>query len=180
MIVPSVRLTPISREHAAAMFEWMLDAEVSQNLGVRGEPSLERTLAWIDNSITNPNVRAFAILDSDSTHVGNVVLDQIDDRTRSARLSIYLGRASDRGRGLGSSALMSALTIAFTELQLNKVWLIVHVENQRALAAYRKVGFREEGVLRQEFSLGNRRVDAVRMGILATEFTAARGIQHAA
>jgi RimJ/RimL family protein N-acetyltransferase len=54
-------------------------------------------------------------------------------------------------------------------LGLYKVWLTVHAENVAARRAYEAVGFVEEGRLRGEFLLGERRVDALYMGVLAGE-----------
>ena len=49
----------------------------------------------------------------------------------------------------------------------------VHADNERALRAYRAVGFREEGRHRGEFLLRGQRVDALYLGVLAADFHAA-------
>lgn len=161
-----MRLVPLGAMHAAQMNEWMHVADIAENLGLRTEASLERTEAWIARASGDPTMVPFAVL-RDDEHVGNVIFDRIDEYMESARLSIYVG---EPGRGTGKDALRLALRWAFAERALNKVWLTVHVKNARAVAAYTKVGFLVEGVLRDDFMLHGERVDALLMSVLRREW----------
>jgi RimJ/RimL family protein N-acetyltransferase len=76
--------------------------------------------------------------------VGNVVLDQLDRCARSARLSIYIGEASARGRGVGQWAVREAVRLAFDALGLERVWLTVRHDNAAARRAYEHAGFAAE------------------------------------
>jgi RimJ/RimL family protein N-acetyltransferase len=164
-----VALVPLDMRHAEAMYVWMCDPVVAKNLGLRSEPSPEKTRAFIEHAMNDDSVCAYAIL-LDGAHVGNVVLDQIDRHASKARLHIYVGEPSARGHGVGKRALRQALAVAFGELALNKVWLTVHARNAAAIAAYVAVGFHVEGVHRQEFVLDGKRLDELYMGCLASEF----------
>ena len=70
------------------------------------------------------------------------------------------------GRGYGTDAIRALLRFAFREMNLNRVWLTTGENNPRALACYRKCGFREEGRLRQDRYLEGRYWDTILMGIL--------------
>jgi len=166
---PAVRLEPVSLKHANKMFRWMQRPDVAGNIGLRQEPTLERTRAWIERARSDDAMRAFAI-SSRGQHVGNAVLDQMDRHLGTARLSIYIGDPKARGCGIGKAAVRKLLTTAFSRERLFKVWLTVHVQNVRAIAAYVAVGFRLEGILRGEFQLAGRRLDVLRMSLLAEEF----------
>ena len=163
-----VRLDLLNGKHAESMYRWMRDPEVAENLGLRGEPSLERTRIWLANAVADDDVRAFAI-SLDDRHVGNVVLDRIDRHLGTCRLSVYIGEPSARGGGVGKMAVAHACVVAFGPLELHKVWLTVHCRNAAALNAYLAIGFVIEGVLRHEFLLRGRRLDAFRLGLLAGE-----------
>jgi RimJ/RimL family protein N-acetyltransferase len=165
----NVALVPLGPAHAEAMARWMLDPVVAKNLGLRTEPDLEKTIAYIERVGSDATFAARAIL-ADGAHVGNVVLDQIDRHVGRAHLHIYVGEASARGGGVGKRALKQALAIAFGELGLNKVWLTVHARNANAIAAYVAVGFEVEGVHRQEFMLDGERIAELYMGCLASDF----------
>jgi RimJ/RimL family protein N-acetyltransferase len=102
--------------------------------------------------------------------VGNVVLDKTDTYLGTSRLSVYVGESQARGRGVGLTGIYLALLDGFERYDLHKVWLTVHIHNQSAVRTYRKLQFKVEGVLRDEFWLEGRRIDAYYMGLLRKEF----------
>ena len=163
-----VRLEPVTLAHADAMYRWMCDPHVRHNFGLRTDPSPQKTRAWIERAMSSPEFRPFAICYG-GTHVGNVVLDHIDPLRKLCRLSIFIGEPSARGVGVGQAAVRAALRVAFEELSLGKVYLIVHAGNAPAIAAYERVGFKREGLHRKEFLLDGRLVDEIYMGIFPDE-----------
>ena len=165
---PSVTLGRLRAGYAPAIVRWLRDPIVSANLGLRSEPTLAKTRAFIATAKTDDEVCARAIL-VDGKHVGNVVLDQIDRKVGKARLHIYVGDAEARGHGVGRRAVALALELAFEELGLRKVWLTVHERNLAAVRAYQAAGFVVEGTHRAEFALGNELLDELYMGILRAE-----------
>jgi RimJ/RimL family protein N-acetyltransferase len=161
-----VSLAPLRPAHAPAIVRWLRDPAVAANLGLRSEPTLARTRAFIAAAGGGSgDLCARAILVG-GRHVGNVVLDQIDRRIGKARLHIYIGEAATRGRGVGQRAVALALALAFGPLDLHKVWLTVHAQNHAAIRAYEAAGFAIEGVHRDEFLLGGERLDELYMGAL--------------
>ncbi len=164
-----VRLASLGFEHASNMYRWMCDTEVSQNLGLRTQPSLEKTRAWIEHALQDVSVCPFAVLLGDE-HVGNVILDRLDDYLASARLSIYIGEPSRRQSGVGTTALYHALSEGFERRRLHKIWLTAHARNYQAIATYSRLGFVLEGLLRDEFWLEGQRLPVVYMGLLRDEF----------
>jgi RimJ/RimL family protein N-acetyltransferase len=164
-----VGVVALRLEMAPQVFAWVSDPEVAGHLGLRSEPSLAKTEAWLARATSDDSLRGFAIL-LDGRHVGNVVLDLVDRQLLTARLSVYVGEAAARGAGVGTTAVYHCLHEAFENLGLAKVWLVVHVHNAPAIVAYTRLGFQVEGVLREEFVLDGERVSALRMGILRREF----------
>jgi RimJ/RimL family protein N-acetyltransferase len=162
-----VALRELEAGDAAAMFRWVARPEVRSNLGLRSEPSLERTTAWIEKARHDSGTWPFAIL-LQGEHVGNAVLDQHDALLSSARFSIYVGESPRRG--VGTTATYLTLKSGFEVHGLDKVWLTVHTRNARAIAIYQKVGFRVEGVLRRAFYFDGEVRDCLYMGILRSEF----------
>ena len=77
---------------------------------------------------------------------------------------------TEQGKGFATEATRRALSYAFRILNLHKVYLVVDTANEGAAHIYRKVGFVDEGVLREEyFSAGHYR-DATRMAIFQRDF----------
>ena len=164
-----VTVAPLSLAHAANMYRWMCDPEISRNIGLRTEPSLNKTIAWINGARENPLIEAFAAF-LGAEHVGNVVLDRIDRHLDSARLSVYIGEATARGSGVGRTAIYRTLCEGFRRLNLHKVWLTVHNQNIPAIKTYIQLGFALEGILRDEFWCDGERVPVFYFGLVRQEF----------
>lgn len=112
-----------------------------------------------------------AIVDKDSgNHVGNIELSEIDWVHRKARFSILVGDQDSRGKGNGFQASKLLLDHAFRKLNLNRVGLGVHEENTVARKLYARLGFKEEGTLRQAFLRDGLYSSMIVMGLLADEF----------
>jgi RimJ/RimL family protein N-acetyltransferase len=164
-----VLLIELAQEHAMTTLEWVKEPSVAWNIGLRGEPSYERTTEWIKNASASDDIFPFAIIVG-GTHVGNVILDKVDRFLSSARLSIYIGYSDNRGSGIGRTATHKICRFGFEKLLLNKIWLTVHSKNFRGINAYTQAGFRLEGILREEFKLGDEFVNVLYMGMLKIEF----------
>lgn len=164
-----VAIGPLLPEYADNMVRWMGDPAVSENLGLRQEPSLERTIQWLERARDADDLHGFAIL-HDGRHVGNVVIDRIDAYLATGRLSVYVGESGARSAGIGVTGMYLALGRGFEELQLHKVWLTVHTRNHRAIHTYDKLGFALEGILRDEFWLRGERLSVFYMGLLRSDY----------
>ena len=165
-----VNLGELPEDCAARMLSWVHQADVTDGLGLSRIPTMERTLAWIQTARAKESIWAWAVL-WNGKHVGNVVFEQIDRRAGTARFSVYLGDPDARSRGIGTTAIYKALAKVFGDEHLHKVWLTVHAENAAAKKVYTNLGFQLEGILREAFVLGDRRLDALYMGLLASEFS---------
>ena len=166
-----VTLAHLTESCAARILAWVRTPDVGEAIGLSHIPTMERTLSWIAAARAREDIWAWAVCWK-GEHVGNVVFDQVDRKAGTARLSVYLGRQDARSQGVGTTAIYRALARAFCEERLHKVWLTVHAENMAAIKVYTKLGFRVEGTLREAFVLGDRRLDASYMGLLAHEFLA--------
>ncbi|TYS39536.1 GNAT family N-acetyltransferase, partial [Bacillus infantis] len=79
-------------------------------------------------------------------------------------------------KGFGLAAMQEMLKVGFNELGLNKIWLRVEVDNEKAIKSYSRAGYQEEGILRQDRLRNGEFVDRLRMSILKDEFFGEQGI----
>lgn len=93
---------------------------------------------------------------------------------RDAWLGIGIGARECWGQGYGTDALRVAVRYAFDELGLWRVSLSVLGTNARALRAYAKAGFVEEGRARGQNCYDGARVDEVFMGLLRADWERGR------
>lgn len=169
VIRSDIRLQPLTEVHVQNMYRWVSDPLIRESIGLSQEPSVEKTKAWILSAIQGRDTVAYAIL-RDQCHIGNVVLDQIDQHLSAGRLSIYIGEACERGRGIGTAAITQLLKEAFETLKLHKVWLTVHVHNEGAIHLYKKLGFRIEGEHRDAHIVEGKWTNAYYMGMLEKDY----------
>jgi RimJ/RimL family protein N-acetyltransferase len=93
------------------------------------------------------------------------------EENRHTSFGIVVGDKTEWGKGYGSEATQLMVGHAFETLNLNRVWLRVFEYNARGIRAYEKVGFKKEGVLRQDRFQDGRYWDTFAMAILRDEYS---------
>jgi diamine N-acetyltransferase len=101
--------------------------------------------------------------------VGLVELVEINHIHRRAEFQIIIA-PMHQGKGFATMATRLAMDYAFTVLNLYKLYLIVDCDNERAVKVYAKLGFTEEGRLREEFFVDGEYRDVLRMAMFQPEY----------
>ncbi len=161
----SVRLEPLVPEHLPLVMTWVNDRDVMQYFANRQTHiSEEEEAGYLRTLLASSNDRAFSVFAGEE-YVGQCSLNAIYWPARNGRLFIVIRREA-QGHGYGPAAVRALLDIAWHQLDLHKVWLIVRRDNRDAQAMYLKLGFDFEGVLQDEYCVHDRYHDMVRMAIL--------------
>ncbi|HEX9035623.1 MAG TPA: GNAT family protein [Ktedonobacterales bacterium] len=170
-----VLLRPRKRADLPRVWQFTNDPEFKRLIGDWPfEPqSLERLEARYEAGLAGDDRDGprFAI-EADSVYIGHAFLYDIGEATGLCWLSIGIGDPSYQGKGYGREALRLLLDYAFRIRNLRRVCLDVAAFNERAIRAYRALGFAEEGRLRQHIWIGDRYDDLVCMGLLREEWRA--------
>lgn len=127
---------------------------------------------WLESYFSNrANCIRLAICEaSNQKIVGAVYLLSIDWISRNCELAIWIGDKQHRGRGVGKFAVNKVLEHAFSDLNLHRVYLTVLEKNEPAFALYKKVGFIQEGLLRQSVYKNGIYYNMIQMSILQCEY----------
>lgn len=107
--------------------------------------------------------------DPDRQRVGTVGLHGIDHRQGTADVGYWIAPAH-QGNGYATAATDLLVGYAFDRLGLHKVGAEAFDFNAGSRRVLEKVGFREEGVRREDVYVGGERVDVHRYGLLAREY----------
>ncbi|MEX0285643.1 MAG: GNAT family N-acetyltransferase [Paracoccaceae bacterium] len=127
----------------------------------------EAAEAWVQAQIAEANAW---VIEVDGTLIGALRLHTLNHADRNARLAIGILDADSLGQGLGTEAMRVIAAHAFGDMGLHRLSLRVLAFNERAIAAYRKVGFVDEGRERQSACIAGEWHDDLIMGLLASEF----------
>ncbi|MGI5506571.1 GNAT family N-acetyltransferase [Lentzea sp. CA-135723] len=161
-----MELVPLRKEFAPAMLAGgPANDEVNRFTGTHATFELADYEAYIERTLNDPDRYTRAITE-DGRFLGEVVLT-INPHNRSAGVRIALWDGF--GKGYGTIALRHVLDHAFNERGLHRVDLEVYDFNERAIHLYKKLGFREEGRLRDALLWDGVFHDAIVMSILSTD-----------
>jgi RimJ/RimL family protein N-acetyltransferase len=151
--------------------KWISDAEVTTFLTTRQIFNSIREREWLDKLYTTDNEITFAICVKDGNiHIGNGGLHAIDRFYRCATLGIVIGEKEYWGKGYGTEAVRLLADFAFRTQNLNRLDLVVLDFNERARRCYKKIGFVEEGRLREKCFKNGAYCDEIVMSILQNEW----------
>jgi RimJ/RimL family protein N-acetyltransferase len=111
---------------------------------------------------------AVADLDDDSL-LGGVTLHSFDWRHMHTEVGFWLTPAG-RGRGIATEAVALCVDWAFGELDMHRVEMTTLPQFDRVLALAERLGFRQEGVMRDRNLERGVRLDVVMLAVLRDEW----------
>lgn len=121
---------------------WRNNPRVRHNFIYQGLFTAEGHLNWIKTQIEPGHVVQFIICEKDSDRaVGSVYFRDIDRERKCAEYGIFIGEDDAVGKGYGTQAARLALSYAFSEMQLDFVFLRVFADNTGARTSYERAGF---------------------------------------
>ncbi|HET6628046.1 MAG TPA: GNAT family protein [Nocardioidaceae bacterium] len=163
-----VRLRELREADLPELVGWWRGPEVAvfnDRVQPRPDKPLEEMFrTWSDNGSSAG--AAFCVETLDGELVGHVSLWGAEVRNRCATFGILIG-PEYQSQGLGTEATRLMVSYGFTELGLHRIELMVHAENDRAIAAYRRAGFEQEGLFRSKLFYGGSFHDQVLMAALS-------------
>jgi len=150
---------------------WINDPGIYLKIGSQVPVSKSAQARWFDTVDQSSDKIIFAIcIKEGGIHVGNVSLDSVETRHRSARLSIFIGDAQQRGKSIGSRSIKLLADYAFNFLNLNKVWCKMTAGDDQVVHFYENLGFKQEGILRRHEFIDGQYLDKIVFGLLRDEF----------
>ncbi|MDA5559596.1 GNAT family protein [Exiguobacterium sp. MMG028] len=162
------------------------DADALFELTMASKPYLREWLGWLDYIETvedsKKNIegrikglietggfpKSFAVIYK-AVLAGTIGFNEIDRGIQCGTIGYWLGQEF-QGKGIMSRALETIIEYGFRDLKLNKIEIRVATENVKSRALPERLGFREEGVIRDAEWLYDRYVDHVVYGLLQNDF----------
>jgi RimJ/RimL family protein N-acetyltransferase len=178
LIGSRIYLRPIEREDVPLVTAWINRPEVTRTLRMTRPMNRRQEEEWGERLGRSENDLSLLIAVKETDRpIGATSFHHIDSRNRHAEFGIMIGEPDEWGKGYGTEATALMVRHAFETLNLNRIWLHVYEYNSRGLRSYEKLGFKKEGVLRQENFREGRYWDTIVMGLLRQEWEAAKDRQ---
>lgn len=165
-----VRLRAHEPDDEPLLHRWINDPQVTETLATRYPMSHQQEHDWIAASTITYTEARFGIeaLD-DGAFIGTTSLSTSDPANREGVLGIFIGEVDLWGQGYGTDAVRTVCRFGFDMMNLHRIQLEVLAGNERAVAAYRRVGFTVEGTRREAMYKFGRYHDLLVMGLLDGE-----------
>lgn len=142
-----------------------LSNEVQKNVGNHLFTNNFLQKNWIEKVSLSSKEKYFtfeAKIDSVFQKIGLIGFTEIDFINRSVCVGGHI-LEDFTGRGYGKKMYEGIFDICYNIWGMNRVWLLVLKDNFRGISLYKKVGFEEEGVLRQAIFKNGNYVDYILM-----------------
>lgn len=138
------------------MLEWMNDPDIQKCFRfLAQDKTREDVLDFIREAEINPvNGKSihYAIADDNNEYLGTISLKNVDLKSMNAEYAISLRKCA-QGKGIAAWATKEILKKAFEEFHLQRVYLNVLSDNEKAIRLYEKCGFVYEGAFRRHLLL---------------------------
>jgi RimJ/RimL family protein N-acetyltransferase len=174
-------LRALEREDLKLIHKWQNDEEVMRL--ARSQPdhaiSMEALSAELEKNIKNedPTTRRFGIMEKSSGKlIGwcSISYNSWARRYTSADIGLAIGEKDSWRKGYGTEVTSLLLKECFEQLSLHRAGWWTYDDNKGSIALAQKMGFKEEGRLRENTFFDNKFHDTVVLGLLKREYEGSR------
>lgn len=170
-------IRPVSHSDMDLLMSHRNDYETWGNLTSPLPVNLSGQVKWIQSLGTDKTKLYFIVslqnveAENVATHtdVGMIRIDEIDYINRSCRVGCDVFR-EHRRKHLSPDIMKLVNEFCFKELNMNRLWLLVLEGNVKAISAYKKVGFKKEGVQRKAIFRHGEYKDYLMFSLLRKEY----------
>ncbi|HEY0596053.1 UDP-4-amino-4,6-dideoxy-N-acetyl-beta-L-altrosamine N-acetyltransferase [Sphingopyxis sp.] len=163
------RLRPVGEEDLRELLSWRNHPDVRRFMFTSREIEWEEHCRWFTRCLAEPG-RHLLIYEAGGVDLGFVNLSGVH-AGGIAEWGFFLVPGAPRGSGMRLGA--ATLDHVFGERHAHKLCGQAIANNDRSIAFHQRLGFRQEGVLRDQHFDGANYLDVICFGLLAQELSAA-------
>jgi RimJ/RimL family protein N-acetyltransferase len=166
-------LRPFQKRDLIHFQRWSDDAELRKLIGEVAPMSRTEIEKWYKDLLADQDRVWFAIvLKKHNRVIGEAGLLRMCRPFHSTDMTIIIGEKDEWGKGYGTEVGRLLLDYAFKKLGFHKISIGVVGFNKRALKFWESLGFKKEGVKRDDYFYDCTYSDCVMMSILEDEYRA--------
>lgn len=149
---------------------WFNQPQIMFQCGFTEHTNRETEIRYINEYHKTGDSVWFTITDTEGSIIGETGLLRMFPVWHCTDLTIIIPDPEKQNRGYGTEAIRLMLDMAFNEYEMNRISVGVVGLNESALAFYKKIGFRQEGIQEQGYYCNGKYSDFVMMRILREEW----------
>lgn len=167
-----IYLRPIENDDLDLFYSKALwDKEGRRLTGTQAVFSRSGVQNWFDKVSTDDSrIDLLICLQKNNQAIGELAMLDIDHQNQRSVVRISVFERDFWGKGYGTEALSLLVEFGFNVLNLHRIGLDVFEYNERAIKSYEKLGFKQEGRIRDELFYDGKFHDSILMGVLRNEF----------
>src|SRR5215213_6004954 len=178
----TINLRAVERQDAPLLYRWFNDPVVMDGWGWSAPARSMQTVTdqvedWLAREIVIGRPEALIAESLAGDPVGLIIVRTDRPEAHSVELSLLVD-ADHWGQGFGFDITETTLEACFNGWGVHRIGVRVEKGNERALALYRRLGFKEEGRLRQAAFRDGRYADVLLFSLLADEWSAHHNSPH--
>ena len=168
MTTDRINLRPLRKNDSHLLYQWITDRDLVRFNSAYFPVSESDHGAWIEKMMRkHTDLVIFVVEENEGKKaIGTCQLFNINWVHRNAELKIRIGDTKSLDKGYGSEAVSMLTRFGFNDLNLHRIYLQVFASNQRAVNAYKKCGFKQEGVARESAFIDGYWENIITMGVL--------------
>lgn len=163
-----VILREICEEDTSNIVKWRNSVAVKSNLFTQTDLTEEQHLNWLHNYVKVGLCKQYiiSVVDHDlSVDIGTTFIKNIDYQKKEGEFGMFIGDKRFRGGGHSYPAAKLIVEIAFSDLNLDRLYLSVIADNIPAIKTYKKLGFKTYNINKNGFLSKGNLVDVIQMDI---------------
>ncbi|MBF0598022.1 GNAT family N-acetyltransferase [Faecalibacter rhinopitheci] len=169
-----IRLEIIQEHHYEPLKKYVLDENLwtYSTIRIKTEADFKKYFNQALRLTKQTTQRAFVVFDTSiQEYVGMTRLYAFDSTNKSTKIGFTWYAPLVQGTGINLHCKYLILNLAFEELDIERVELNADNRNIRSIAAMKKIGFQQEGILRKNIYLpdGHKR-DTIVFSMLSNEW----------
>ena len=174
---PRVRLRWLTSGDVDALYDIFSDEAMMRfwsSPAMKERAEAEALLARIHNGFTEKNAFQWGVERKDDGRLlGTCTLFQVQAANQRAEIGYALASAYWK-KGYMNEALTALLDYAFGPMKLRRLEADIDPRNENSMRIVGKLGFRQEGLLRERWNVAGEIQDSAVLGLLAREWQARR------
>jgi len=170
----NIYLRPFEENDIDRWYKWFNDKEVTYYMDQRRFPNTpEKQVEFLRKmNKSESDIQLAIVIKKNDELIGTIGLHQIDFINGNTDVSIVIGEKKYWNKKFGKEAAYLLIKHAFDFLNLHKLTAGMVEDNKASYNLFISLGFKREGILRQQIYIHGKYKNVIKLGLLKHEYVA--------